>query len=205
MIIKQFVAGLIENNMYLIVDENTRKAVVIDAPADIPELKKTIDELGAKVKYILITHGHFDHIVGLNSIKKTFNAPAVICKDDLELSNKINDFTRLFGIPNSVPPTYEKFVKDGDIIEVGDLKIKVIQTAGHTEGGVCYLVDGNLFSGDTLFKQSVGRTDLFGGSFDKIRHSVKDILFNLDENTKVFPGHGPMTTIAYEKQHNEII
>ena len=205
MIIKQFVAGLIENNMYLIVDENTRKAVVIDAPADIPELKKTIDELGAKVKYILITHGHFDHIVGLNSIKKTFNAPAVICKDDLELSNKINDFTRLFGIPNSVPPTYEKFVKDGDIIEVGDLKIKVIQTAGHTEGGVCYLVDGNLFSGDTLFKQSVGRTDLFGGSFDKIRHSVKDILFNLNENTKVFPGHGPMTTIAYEKQHNEII
>lgn len=205
MIIKQFVAGLIENNMYLIVDENTRKAVVIDAPADIPELKKTVDELGAKVKYILITHGHFDHIVGLNSIKKTFNAPAVICKDDLELSDKINDFTRLFGIPNSVPPTYEKFVKDGDIIEVGDLKIKVIQTAGHTEGGVCYLVDGNLFSGDTLFKQSVGRTDLFGGSFDKIRHSVKDILFNLDENTKVFPGHGPMTTIAYEKQHNEII
>ncbi len=205
MIIKQFVAGLIENNMYLIVDENTRKAVVIDAPADIPELKKTVDELGAKVKYILITHGHFDHIVGLNSIKKTFNAPAVICKDDLELSNKINDFTRLFGVPDSVPPTYEKFVKDGDIIEVGDLKIKVIQTAGHTEGGVCYLVDGNLFSGDTLFKQSVGRTDLFGGSFDKIRHSVKDILFNLDENTKVFPGHGPMTTIAYEKQHNEII
>lgn len=205
MIIKQFVAGLIENNMYLIVDENTRKAVVIDAPADIPELKKTVDELGAKVKYILITHGHFDHIVGLNSIKKTFNAPAVICKDDLELSNKINDFTRLFGVPDSVPPTYEKFVKDGDIIEVGDLKIKVIQTAGHTEGGVCYLVDGNLFSGDTLFKQSVGRTDLFGGSFDKIRHSIKDILFNLDENTKVFPGHGPMTTIAYEKQHNEII
>lgn len=205
MIIKQFVAGLIENNMYLIVDENTREAVIIDAPADISELKKTVDELGAKVKYILITHGHFDHIVGLNSIKKTFNAPAVICKDDLELSNKINDFTRLFGVPDTIPPTYEKFVKDGDIIEVGNLKIKVIQTAGHTEGGVCYLVDGNLFSGDTLFKQSVGRTDLFGGSFDKICHSVKDILFNLDENTKVFPGHGPMTTIAYEKQYNEII
>ena len=205
MIIKQFIAGLIENNMYLVVDENSHEAVVIDAPADIPELKKTVDELGAKVKYILITHGHFDHIMGLNSLKKTLNAPAVICKEDLELSNKINDFTRLFGVPDSVPPTYEKFVKDGDIIEVGNLQIKVIQTAGHTEGGVCYLVDGNLFSGDTLFKQSVGRTDLFGGSFDKIRHSVKDILFNLDGNTKVFPGHGPMTTIAYEKQHNEII
>ena len=205
MIIKQFVAGLIENNMYLVADENTREAVVIDAPADIPELKKTVDELGAKVKYILITHGHFDHILGLNSLKKTLNAPAVICKEDIAISDKINDFTRLFGVPDSVPPTYEKFVKDGDVIEVGDLKIKVIQTAGHTEGGVCYLVDENLFSGDTLFRQSVGRTDLYGGSFEKICHSVKDILFNLDENTKVFPGHGPMTTIAYEKKHNEII
>lgn len=205
MIIKQFVAGLIENNMYLVADENTREAVVIDAPADIPELKKTVDELGAKVKYILITHGHFDHIMGLNSLKKTLNAPAVICKEDIAISDKINDFTRLFGVPDSVPPTYEKFVKDGDVIEVGDLKIKVIQTAGHTEGGVCYLVDENLFSGDTLFRQSVGRTDLYGGSFEKICHSVKDILFNLDENTKVFPGHGPMTTIAYEKKHNEII
>lgn len=205
MIIKQFVAGLIENNMYLVVDENTREAVVIDAPADIPELKKTVDELGAKVKYILITHGHFDHIMGLNSLKKTLNAPAVICKEDIVISDKINDFTRLFGVPDSVPPTYEKFVKDGDIIEVGDLKIKVIQTAGHTEGGVCYLVDENLFSGDTLFRQSVGRTDLYGGSFEKICHSVKDILFNLDENTKVFPGHGDITTIAYEKKYNEII
>ena len=205
MIIKQFVAGLIENNMYLVVDENTREAVVIDAPADIPELKKAVDELGAKVKYILITHGHFDHIMGLNSLKKTLNAPAVICKEDIAISDKINDFTRLFGVPDSVPPTYEKFVKDGDIIEVGDLKIKVIQTAGHTEGGVCYLVDENLFSGDTLFRQSVGRTDLYGGSFEKICHSVKDVLFKLDENTKVFPGHGPMTTIAYEKKHNEII
>ncbi len=205
MIIKQFVAGLIENNMYLVVDENTREAVVIDAPADIPELKKTVDELGAKVKYILITHGHFDHIMGLNSLKKTLNAPAVICKEDIVISDKINDFTRLFGVPDSVPPTYEKFVKDGDVIEVGDLKIKVIQTAGHTEGGVCYLVDENLFSGDTLFRQSVGRTDLYGGSFEKICHSVKDILFNLDENTKVFPGHGDITTIAYEKKYNEII
>ena len=205
MIIKQFVAGLIENNMYLVVDENTREAVVIDAPADIPELKKTVDELGAKVKYILITHGHFDHIMGLNSLKKTLNAPAVICKEDIAISDKINDFTRLFGVPDSVPPTYEKFVKDGDIIEVGDLKIKVIQTAGHTEGGVCYLVDENLFSGDTLFRQSVGRTDLYGGNFEKICHSVKDILFNLDENTKVFPGHGDITTIAYEKKYNEII
>lgn len=205
MIIKQFIAGLIENNMYLVVDEKTREAVLIDAPQDIPEVKKSVEELGAKVKYILITHGHFDHIMGLTSLKKTLNASAVICKDDVVISDNVNEFTRLFGVPDITPPTYDKFVKDGDILEVGEMKVKVIQTAGHTEGGVCYLIDDSLFSGDTLFKQSVGRTDLFGGSFEKIRHSVKDILFKLDENTKVFPGHGPMTTIAYEKKYNEII
>lgn len=205
MIIKQFIAGLIENNMYLVMDEKSHDAVLIDAPQDIPELKKVVDELGANVKYILITHGHFDHIMGLNSLKKTLNAPAVICKDDLAISDNVNEFTRLFGVPDIVPPTYEKFVKDGDVLDVGDMQIKVIQTPGHTEGGVCYLIGENLFSGDTLFKQSVGRTDLFGGNLEKIRHSVKEVLFKLDENIKVFPGHGPITTIAYEKTYNEII
>lgn len=205
MIIKQFIAGLIENNMYLVMDEKSHDAVLIDASQDIPELKKVVDELGANVKYILITHGHFDHIMGLNSLKKTLNAPAVICKDDLAISDNVNEFTRLFGVPDIVPPTYEKFVKDGDVLDVGDMQIKVIQTPGHTEGGVCYLIGENLFSGDTLFKQSVGRTDLLGGNLEKIRHSVKEVLFKLDENIKVFPGHGPITTIAYEKKYNEII
>lgn len=205
MIIKQFIAGLIENNMYLVMDEKSHDAVLIDAPQDIPELKKVVDELDANIKYILITHGHFDHIMGLNSLKKTLNAPAVICKDDLAISDNVNEFTRLFGVPDIVPPTYEKFVKDGDVLDVGDMQIKVIQTPGHTEGGVCYLIGENLFSGDTLFKQSVGRTDLFGGNLEKIRHSVKEVLFKLDENIKVFPGHGPITTIAYEKKYNEII
>lgn len=205
MIIKQFIAGLIENNMYLVMDEKSHDAVLIDASQDIPELKKVVDELGANVKYILITHGHFDHIMGLNSLKKTLNAPAVICKEDLVISDNVNEFTRLFGVPDIVPPTYEKFVKDGDVLDVGDMQIKVIQTPGHTEGGVCYLIGENLFSGDTLFKQSVGRTDLFGGNLEKIRHSVKEVLFKLDENIKVFPGHGPITTIAYEKKYNEII
>ena len=189
MIIKQFTAGLIENNMYLVVDEKTHEAVLIDAPQDIPELKKTVEELGAKVKYILITHGHFDHIMGLTSLKKSLKAPAVICKDDIVISDNVNEFTQLFGMPDIVPPTYEKFVKDGDILEVGNMKIKVIHTPGHTEGGVCYLIENNLF----------------GGNFEKIKHSVKDVLFNLDENIKVFPGHGDITTIAYEKKYNEII
>ena len=191
--------------MYLMADEKSGEAVLIDATEDLPEIKETVKKLGVKVLYILLTHGHFDHILGLNSLKKSLNAPAVICKDDLVISDNINEFTRLFGLPDSVPPKYDMYIKDGDEILLGSYKIKVIHTPGHTEGGVCYLVDGKLFSGDTLFKGSVGRTDLFGGNFNKLSDSIKNKLFKLDDKIEVFPGHGDMTTIGFEKKYNEII
>lgn len=205
MIIKRFIAGRLENNIYLVADEKSGEAVLIDATQDLPEIQKAVKDLGVKVKYILLTHGHFDHIFGLNSLKKSLNAPAVICKDDLVISDNINEFTRLFGLPDSVPPKYDMYIKDGDEILLGSYKIKVIHTPGHTEGGVCYLVDGKLFSGDTLFRGSVGRTDLFGGNFGKLSDSIKNKLFKLDDKIEVFPGHGDMTTIGFEKKYNEII
>lgn len=203
MIIKQFIAGQLENNMYLVADEVSKKAVLIDASSNILELIEFAKEFD--VEYILLTHGHFDHIMGLTSLKQVLGAQAVISKDDLVISDNINEFTRLFGLPDIVPPVYEKFVKDGELINVGGLKIKVLATPGHTEGGVCYLIEDNLFSGDTLFKQSVGRTDLFGGDFNKLSDSIKNKLFKLDDSIKVFPGHGDMTTIGFEKKYNEII
>ena len=204
--IKQFIAGQLENNMYLVYDEDTKKAVLIDATAPVPELLDTVKNLGLDVEYILLTHGHFDHILGLTELKKALVAEAVICHDDLIISDNINEFTRFFGgMEESVPPVYEKFIKDGDVITVGNMQIKVIHTPGHTQGGVCYLLNDNLFSGDTLFMGSVGRTDLFGGNFDKLSDSVKNKLFKLDDNIKVYPGHGPKTTIGYEKKHNEIL
>lgn len=204
--IKQFIAGQLENNMYLVYEEDTKKAVLIDATAPVPELLDTVKNLGLDVEYILLTHGHFDHILGLTELKKALGAEAVICHDDLIISDNINEFTRFFGgMEESVPPVYEKFIKDGDVITVGNMQIKVIHTPGHTEGGVCYLLNDNLFSGDTLFMGSVGRTDLFGGNFDKLSDSVKNKLFKLDDNIKVYPGHGPKTTIGYEKKHNEIL
>lgn len=204
--IKQFIAGQLENNMYLVYEEDTKKAVLIDATAPVPELLDTVKNFGLDVEYILLTHGHFDHILGLTELKKALGAEAVICHDDLIISDNINEFTRFFGgMEESVPPVYEKFIKDGDVITVGNMHIKVIHTPGHTEGGVCYLLNDNLFSGDTLFMGSVGRTDLFGGNFDKLSDSVKNKLFKLDDNIKVYPGHGPKTTIGYEKKHNEIL
>ncbi len=203
--IKQFIAGQLENNMYLVMDDMTKDAVLIDATALVPEIVNTIKEFGASVKYILLTHGHFDHIMGLNTLKSTLKAEALICNDDLVISDNVNEFTNLLGLPQITPPTYEKFVKDGDVINAGNMKIKVIQTPGHTQGGVCYLIDDNLFSGDTLFRGSVGRTDLFGGDFSKLSDSIKNKLFKLPDNIKVFPGHGLMTTIGYEKKYNEIL
>ena len=203
MIIKQFVAGQLENNIYLLLDENSKKAVIIDAAENLPEIQE--EAKGYTVEKILLTHGHFDHIMGLTDLKKTFNAKAVINKNDIIISDNINEFTRLFNLPDSNPPSYEEFISDGDEISVGNMKIKVIATPGHTEGGVCYLVDNNLFSGDTLFRQSVGRTDLFGGNFEKLSDSIKKKLFKLDDKTKVYPGHGPDTTIGFEKKYNEII
>ena len=202
MVIKTFVAGQLENNMYLILDETSKKGVLIDATELLPEIEDAAK--GYDIEYILLTHGHFDHIMGLNDFKKALNAKAVICKNDLVISDNINEFTRLFNMPDSVPPTYDIFVKDGDEISVGNLKFKVIQTPGHTEGGVCYLIDDKLFSGDTLFRESVGRTDLFGGNFAKLKDSIQNKLFKLDDNIKVYTGHGPETTIGHEKKYNII-
>lgn len=201
--IKQFIAGKLENNMYLVSDEETKKAVLIDATEDIPELLEYAK--GYDVEYILLTHGHFDHILGLTALKQALNAQALICFDDMVISDNINEFTNLFGMPDVEPPVYEKFVKDGDVIKVGNLEIKVIQTPGHTEGGVCYLIEDKLFSGDTLFRGSVGRTDLFGGNFRKLSDSIQNKLFKLDSTIQVFPGHGDMTTIGYEKKYNELV
>ena len=205
MIIKQFVLGQLENNVYLVMDDKTKKAVLIDATALSPEITETVKKLNAEVEYILLTHGHFDHIMGLSALKKALNTEAVIHKDDLTISDNLNEYTRLFNIPDSIPPKYEIYIKDGDIIPVGNMKIKVIHTPGHTEGGVCYLIDDKLFSGDTLFRESVGRTDLFGGNFKKLSDSIKNKLFTLPDNITVYPGHGSQTTIGHEKKYNELV
>jgi len=205
MILKKFVAGPIEANNYLIMDENTKEAVLIDCSEKSNEILKMVSELGANVKYILLTHGHFDHVLGINEMKEALCARVLIHKNDVIQLENINDVLSVFGMGNMQIPEYDGFVEDGQELFIGDLKIKIIHTPGHTEGCVCYLIDRMLFSGDTLFRESVGRTDLVGGDFESLLNSIKNVLFKLDDNTVVYPGHGPETTIKHEKLHNEIL
>lgn len=205
MILKEFSASSMDNRNYLIIDETTNSAALVDASENTSEISATIDELGAKLEYILLTHGHFDHVLGVNDLKQKTGAKVLVYADDIFMLDHINDVMRMFGVGQTDVPKYDGSFKDGDLIKIGETAIEVLHTPGHSEGSVSFLVDDKLFSGDTLFRESVGRTDLPGGSFSKLSTSIKDVLFKLDNETIVYPGHGSNTTIGYEKTNNEII
>lgn len=202
MIIKTYIAGPIENNNYLIIDEKSKEAVLIDSSAVNEEIDLELKKQDAKLKYILLTHGHFDHIAGLDN---SGDVPVLMHEADMDWVNNVNTYLPMVGLPGMEIPKIDKFIKDGDIIKFGDLEIKVIHTPGHTQGGVCFYVDGNLFSGDTIFRESVGRCDLEGGNFDQIVESIETKIFILPDETIIYPGHGRKTTVEWEKAHNRFM
>ncbi len=201
MIIKKFISGPIDANNYLLTDSD--EAVLIDCSEVKSEILQELE--GKKLKYILLTHGHFDHVLGVNGMREKTGAKVLVNKNDIPRMEESANIMQTFGVQDVETPIADDYLNDGDVITFGNTKIKVIATPGHTEGCLCYLVDDKLFSGDTLFKDSVGRCDLPGGNFQKLSDSVKNKLFNMDENIVVYPGHGPETTIGYEKKYNEII
>ena len=206
MILKEYISGPIEANNYLLVDEETKEGALIDCSEMKQEIVDDANALGANIKYILLTHGHFDHVLKVNEMKKALGAKVYIHKSDVFMLENINQIMSLFGMNQKVePPEYDELVEDGQELPLGNTKIKILHTPGHSEGGVCYLVDDKLFSGDTLFRESVGRTDLYGGNFKTLLNSVKGVLFNLDDDINVYPGHGPSSTIGHEKNYNQFI
>ncbi len=204
MIIKQYIAGPINANNYLVADETSKEAVLIDCSEKVQKILDDVKTLGLKVKYILFTHGHFDHVMGADVMKKELGAKVLGSEKDINQTELTKPILEMMGIPLIDTPQYDEFIDGNTKLNIGQTEICIIETPGHTEGGLCYLVEDNLFSGDTLFKNYVGRTDLPGGSFAKIENSVKNILFKLEDSVKVFPGHGDLTTISYEKKYNEI-
>ncbi|MDD7794044.1 MBL fold metallo-hydrolase [Clostridium sp. 'White wine YQ'] len=196
MIIKTIPVGDIQENCYIVMDEKTKEAFVVDPGDQGDYLADIINKLGAKLKFILLTHGHFDHVGAVSELKSTFKVPHFINEDEKVY---MQGSSYVFGkIPEA-----ERYLKDGEEIDFSGHKIKCIHTPGHSAGGMCFLLDGeHLFAGDTLFYLSVGRSDFEGGDMDTLVDSIRTKLFILNDNTIVYPGHGPKTSIMTEKRGN---
>ena len=195
MIIKAIPAGIYDANCYIVMDEKTKDAVVLDPGGDGEMLERAIKDMGANVKSILLTHGHIDHVGGVEYLSDRLNVPFYISKIDEEYIEKDN---YVFGSIRNA----NGYLEDGNDLSFGSLNIKVIATPGHTKGGLCFLIEDKLFTGDTLFQGSIGRTDFIGGSFPEIINSIKTKLLPLGDEIEVYPGHGPKSSIGYEKGYN---
>ena len=199
MIIEAIPAGIYDANCYILVEENTKECGIIDPGGDSERLISQIDKLNAKPKFILLTHGHMDHVGGVIDLVKKYNIPFYIIKADEEYMEK-DDF--VFG----TLPKASGYLKENDILKLGDEIIKVLETPGHTKGGLCFLLNNDkVFTGDTLFNGSIGRTDFIGGSMSEIINSIKEKLLPLGDRVDVYPGHGDMTTIEHEKKYNPFL
>ena len=196
LIVENFKVGPLETNCYLIIDKKTQKAAIIDPGGISAELDKKIYSLGKEnVDYILMTHGHFDHIRKAIRYKKLTGAKLMIGVNEAEFTK--NRKLNLCRIP--MPPfAADVLLNDNDVISLGETKIKVIHTPGHTVGGVCFITEDFLFSGDTIMRESIGRYDLETGDFNQMRESIKKIL-GLSKNYIIYPGHGEPTTLQEEK------
>jgi hydroxyacylglutathione hydrolase len=201
MLIKSIVVGPLEVNCFVVADEKTKKAIVVD-PGDEPD--RIIDIIRGNnfiVEYIICTHGHFDHVGAVSDLKEQTDAKVLIHKDELEIYNAAKDMAAFWGYDLEPLPEPDVLVKDGADITVGDLNFKVFHTPGHSPGGICLYGEGIVITGDTLFAGAVGRTDFYGGDTNRLKESFKRLM-SLPENIRVLPGHGHETTIGREKREN---
>ncbi len=206
MILRRFAVGPFVSNCYIIGSEETKQGLVVDPGGDSKLILQEIKNLGLDIKLIVLTHAHIDHAGALKEVKETTGAGVAIHVDDAKslrmMGHSLSAPLRLF---YPAPPSADRLLEDGDSIDIGDLHFKVIHTPGHTPGGICLLGEGVLFTGDTLFNQSIGRSDLPGGSHSKLMKAIQSKLMALPDNIIVYPGHGPETTIGDERRHNPFL
>ena len=187
--------GVYQENAYVIVDDATRDALIIDPGDEGESLVRYLESLKINLKAILLTHGHVDHVGAVDAVKDAFSVPVYISEIDMKF---IEQRKMAFGKMKRA----DFFLKEGDEFIFAGKKVQIIETPGHSRGSLSYYVDGLLFSGDVLFQNSVGRTDLPGGNMEELLYSIKEKLMKLPGETRVFPGHGPETTLAMEKAFN---
>lgn len=190
-------------NTYLVYDEATRNGVIIDPGCTMEKINELIDENNVNVKYILLTHCHYDHIENVNPLKEKTGALVVTGEKGAENVCDVSKNLSSFGLGYEINDVKSDIVlKDGEELNLDSLTFKCIYTPGHTDCCVCYLCDNELFSGDTLFLRTVGRWDLPTGDFTALEKSIKEKIYTLPDSTGVHPGHGNSTTVGYEKKFN---
>ena len=194
-------------NCFIVGDEATKEAIVIDPGGEADRIVNEIKNLGVEIKAVINTHAHVDHIGALKEIKAKFNAEIMLHKLELPILQTASRMGRLFGVSIEQPPEPDRFLADGDQVSCGDITLTVIETPGHSPGGISLVTsDGRYcFVGDTLFAGSIGRTDLPGGDYHTLIQSIKTRLIPLGDEVKVLPGHGPATTMGNERRYNPFL
>ena len=196
--------GPIDVNTYILMDEESKEAILIDVGGEFENIKKELDLKEYKINFILNTHGHFDHVLGEIEIQQKYPEIKILMhKDDIPHILNMKEEMQYFGINYKTDSlTLDEFVDENSSLFIGENKIQIFHTPGHSKGSLSFYVDGRVFTGDALFYGSIGRTDFYDGNFDVLIESIKTKLLSLPEETIVYPGHGPHTTIQKEKKTN---
>jgi len=205
LIFEGFGVGPIEANCYIIGCDKTKEGAVVDPGDEGGRILKRLEALGLNCKYIILTHGHADHITALKQVREATGAEVLIHTKDADmLTNPKLNLSMMLGMVLKFEAA-ERLLEEGDKIQVGEITIEVIHTPGHTLGGISLKVGNLLITGDTLFAGSVGRSDFPGGNHNTLINSIKTKLLVFPDDTKVYSGHGPATTIGYEKRYNPFL
>lgn len=204
MIFETIAVGPLSVNCFVVACESSREGIVVDPGGDVESIIALVEKLGVKIGTIINTHGHFDHLGGNRHAVEIFGARLLIHQADAPMLSRSAEVARKYGLQGENSPEADGFLTEGMEISFGTCRLKVFHTPGHTQGGCClyFEEERKIITGDTLFADSIGRTDLPGGSHEQLLESIRTKLFTLPDDVIAYPGHGPQTTIGHEKRHN---